>query len=199
MQSRVYETVWCPSVRLSVCPSMGRQQQTCCCCEPGSLISIVCCSTHTHTHDRLTAFGPELPGWAGTRRNTHQHTHPDHRTSFINFLHLQRSIASSWFSLRAWQSSLTTSVRVLFGLPLGLGPDIDIALVFFSFQLSPPYGNLPLLHSPCISVAAAAAGSATLSAYIDSWTQTSLLTYCRFGRGRRNAVCSSFCLLSSPF
>ena len=154
---------------------------------------------HTHTHDRLTAFGPELPGWAGTRRNTHQHTHPDHRTSFINFLHLQRSIASSLFSLRAWQSSLTTSVRVLFGLPLGLGPDIDIALVFFSFQLSPPYGNLPLLHSPCISVAAAAAGSATLSAYIDSWTQTSLLTYCRFGRGRRNAVCSSFCLLSSPF
>jgi len=24
-----------------------------------------------HTHNRLTAFGPGLPGWASTRRNTH--------------------------------------------------------------------------------------------------------------------------------
>ena len=31
---RVYETVWCPSVCLSVCPSMGPQQQT---CSPGPL------------------------------------------------------------------------------------------------------------------------------------------------------------------
>ena len=31
-------------------------------------------------------------------------THPGHRTSFINFLHLLRSIASSVFSLCAWQS-----------------------------------------------------------------------------------------------
>jgi len=29
-----------------------------------------------HTHNRLTAFGPGLPGWAGTRRNTHPLTHP---------------------------------------------------------------------------------------------------------------------------
>ena len=50
------------------------------------------------------------------------HTHPDHRTSFITFLHLQWSMASSLFSLRAWQSSRTTSVQVLFGLPLGFGP-----------------------------------------------------------------------------
>ena len=27
--------------------------------------------THTHTHNRLTAVGSGLPGWAGTRRNTH--------------------------------------------------------------------------------------------------------------------------------
>ena len=32
------------------------------------------------------------------------HTHPDHRASFIIFLHLQRSMASSLFNLRAWQS-----------------------------------------------------------------------------------------------
>ena len=29
------------------------------------------------------------------------HTHPDHRASFIIFLHLQRSMASSLFNLRA--------------------------------------------------------------------------------------------------
>ena len=27
--------------------------------------------THTHTHNRLTALCPELPGWAGTWRNIH--------------------------------------------------------------------------------------------------------------------------------
>ena len=27
--------------------------------------------THACTHNRLTAFGPGLPGWASTRRNTH--------------------------------------------------------------------------------------------------------------------------------
>ena len=44
---------------------------------------------HTHTtHNRLMAF--------------------DHQTSFVNFLHL-RSMASSLFSLRACQSSRTTS------------------------------------------------------------------------------------------
>ena len=50
------------------------------------------------------------------------HTHPDHQTSFINFLHLLQSTAYSLFSLRAWQSFSTTSLQVLFGLPLGLGP-----------------------------------------------------------------------------
>ena len=87
-----------------------------------------CSYTHTQQFNGL---------WSGTTRvGQYQkklsptHTHPDHRTSFINFLHLLRSIASSVFSLRAWQSSLTTSLHVLFGLPLGLGPSI---------------------HTPCIS------------------------------------------------
>jgi len=46
--------------------------------------------------------------WSGTTRvgwyqkkHSPTHTHPDHRTSFIIFLHLQRSMASSLFSLRA--------------------------------------------------------------------------------------------------
>ena len=50
--------------------------------------------------------------WSGTTRVGWYHkkhsptrTHPDHRASFIIFLHLQRSMASSLFNLRAWQSS----------------------------------------------------------------------------------------------
>ena len=56
--------------------------------------------------------------WVGQYQKKHSpsHTHPDHRTSFIIFLHLQRCMASSLFILRAWQSSRTTSLQVLFGL-----------------------------------------------------------------------------------
>jgi len=41
--------------------------------------------------------------WVGRYQKKHSptHTHPDQRTSFITFLHLQRSTASSLFSLRA--------------------------------------------------------------------------------------------------
>ena len=53
--------------------------------------------------------------------------HRVHQTSFINFLHLLRLIASSLFNLRAWQS---------FSTPL-----------FFVFLL--PWNSL--LHNPCIS------------------------------------------------
>ena len=64
------------------------------------------------------------------KKHSPAHTHPGQRTSFITFLHLQLSMASSLFSLRAWQSSRTTSFQVLFGLPLVLNPQ---------------------LHTPCIS------------------------------------------------
>ena len=51
--------------------------------------------THTHTHTQ--PFGL----WSGTTRvgtryqkkHSPTHTHPDHRASFIVFLHLQRSMA----------------------------------------------------------------------------------------------------------
>ena len=56
------------------------------------------------------------------KKHSPAHTHPGQRTSFITFLHLQRSTSSSLFSLRAWQSSRTTCFQVLFGLPLGLEP-----------------------------------------------------------------------------
>jgi len=63
---------------------------------------------HTHTHNRLRPLVRDNPG-----RPVPQETHPsEHQTSFIIFLHLQRSMASSLFILRAWQSSRTTSLQV---------------------------------------------------------------------------------------
>ena len=88
-------------------------------------------NTHTHTQ-------PFNGLWCGTTRvgryqkkHSITHTHPDHRTSFI-ILHLQRSMASSLFILPAWQSFRTTSLQVLFGLPLGLGPSTSYSMHFFT-------------------------------------------------------------------
>ena len=47
------------------------------------------------------------------KKHSNTHTCPDHQPSFISFLHLLQFIASSLFSLRAWQSFCTTSVQVL--------------------------------------------------------------------------------------
>ena len=78
------------------------------------------------------------------KKHSLAHTHPGQRTSCITFLHLQRSMASSLFSLRAWQSSRTTSFQVLFGLPLGLEPSTSYSMHFFtqsssSFRSTCPY------------------------------------------------------------
>ena len=89
-------------------------------------------TSHTHPHNRLMALCPVLPGYAGTRRNIHPLTHPDHRISFINFFHLLRSAESSLFNLRAWQSFSTTSLQVPVGLPLGLGPSTSYSIHFFT-------------------------------------------------------------------
>jgi len=98
--------------------------------------------SHTHTqpfNDLLS--GTTQVGWY-QKKHSPTHTHPDHRTSFIFFLHLQRSMASSLFSLQACQSSWTTSLQVLFGLPLGLGPSTSQSMYFFT-QLSSSF------HSTC--------------------------------------------------
>ena len=58
--------------------------------------------------------------------------HPDHHPIFISFFHLPWSIASSLFKLRAWESFCTTSLHVLFGLPLGLEPSTSYAIHFFT-------------------------------------------------------------------
>jgi len=67
----------------------------------------------------------------------HSHTHhPDHHPTFISFFHLLQSIASSLFSLRARQSVCTTSLQVLFGLPLGLEPSTSYSIHFFTQSVS---------------------------------------------------------------
>jgi len=70
--------------------------------------------------------------------------HLDHYPIFISFFRLPRSIASSLFKLRAWQSFHTTSFHVLFGLLLGLELSISYAIHFFtqsvsSFRSTCPY------------------------------------------------------------
>ena len=87
-----------------------------------------------YCYNRFTALCPGLPGWAGTRRNIHPLTYPDHHPTFISFFHLLRSVASSLFSLHTWQSFCTTSLQVLFGLPLGLDPSTSHSIHFFTSQ-----------------------------------------------------------------
>ena len=92
--------------------------------------------THACTHTHTQPFNGLLSGTTRVgryqKKHSPTHTHPDRRTSFITFLHLQRSMASSLFSLRAWQSSQTTSLQVLFGLPLGLGPSTSYSMHFLA-------------------------------------------------------------------
>ena len=69
--------------------------------------------------------------------------HPDRHPIFISFFHLPLSIASSLFKLRAWQSFRTTSVHVLFGLPLGLEPSTSYSIHFFTQSVSSFHSTCP--------------------------------------------------------
>ena len=61
--------------------------------------------THARTHTHTQPFNGLLSRTTRVGRYQKKHsptrTHPDHGTSFIIFLHLQRSMASSLFILRA--------------------------------------------------------------------------------------------------
>jgi len=95
--------------------------------------------THTHTHNRLMAFGPGQPGLAGTRRNTHP------LTSILNYLIIGHPLSSSsiyndqWHPLHSFYvldsplvQPLSRSSLVLVGLPLGLGPSSSYSIHFFT-------------------------------------------------------------------
>jgi len=88
-------------------------------------------------HSKITHTQPFNDPLSGTtqvgryeKKHSPTHTNPDHQTSFINFLHLLWSTASSLFNLRACQSFSTTS------LPLGLGPSTSHYIHFFTQSLS---------------------------------------------------------------
>ena len=89
------------------------------------------CDNNNNNNDRFTALCPGLPGWASTSKHSPTHQ-PDDHPVFIGFFHLQWSIASSLFKLCAWQSFCTTSLHVLFGLPLGLEPFTSYSIHFFT-------------------------------------------------------------------
>jgi len=72
-----------------------------------------------HNKQQQQLFYGPLSGTTRVSRYQKKHSpthHPDHHRIFISFFQLPRSIASSVFKLRAWQSFCTTSLHVLFGL-----------------------------------------------------------------------------------
>jgi len=100
-----------------------------------------------NNHNTQQPFYGPLSGttWVSRYQKKHPPTHlPNHHPIFISFFHLPRSIASSLFKLHAWQSFCTTSLHVLFGLPLGLKPSTSYSIHFFtqsvsSFRSTCPY------------------------------------------------------------
>jgi len=105
--------------------------------------------TQTHTHTQLFNGPLSRTTQVGRYQKKHSptHTHADHQTSFIKFLHFLRSIASSVFNLCAWQSFSTTSLQVLFSLPLGLGPSASCSIHFFTQSSSSFHNTCPSHHS----------------------------------------------------
>ena len=103
-----------------------------------------CCNTTTivlwpFVRDCLRETVPDLK-----HSPTH---HPDHHPIFISFFHLLRSIPSSLFKVRAGQSLCTTSLHVLFGLPLGLEPSTSYSIHLFTQSVSSFRNTCPYHHN----------------------------------------------------
>ena len=136
-----------------------------------------------YTHPFNVPF--TVTAWVRRYQKKHlpTHTHPDHHTSFINFLHLLRSIACSLFNLRAWQSFSTTPVQVLFGLSLGLG--LSASYYFFTLFATCPYHHS--LFCCCTNAMSSISnlslgsllGNLSFTCHISIWPFSSLLTEVR--------------------
>jgi len=76
------------------------------------------------TTTTTTFLRPYVKHYQGesTLETTFANSHQPSFISFISFVHLLQSIASSLFNLCGQQSICTTSLQVLFGLPLGMEP-----------------------------------------------------------------------------
>jgi len=92
----------------------------------------VCVWLHNTQHQLF--YGRDYPGEA-VPEETPTH-HPDHYPVFFNFFRLWRSIASSLFKLHASQSFCTTSLHILFCLPLGLEPSTSYSIHSFTQSVS---------------------------------------------------------------
>jgi len=106
-------------------------------CEQSNNFNILTTTTTTTTTTTIVLY----PLFGTTQESQYQRKHlpthhPDYHPVFISFFHLLRSIASSQFKLRSWQSFCTTSVHVLFGLPLGLEPSTLYCIHFFAHSVS---------------------------------------------------------------
>jgi len=69
-------------------------------------------NTHTQPFNGLLSWIPRVDQYQ--KKHSPTHTHPVRQASFIHFLRLLRSIASSLFNFRASQYFSTISVQVLF-------------------------------------------------------------------------------------
>ena len=99
------------------------------------LISVfkgTCQLSHTQRFNGLVSGTTRVGRYQKTHSLTH--THPDHRTSFVNFLHLLWSIEP----LCSVYSPFRQPLQVLFGLPLGLEPSTSYSMHFFT-QSSCPF------------------------------------------------------------
>ena len=99
----------------------------------------------TTTRTVLRPFVRDYPGEPVPEEHSPT-DHPDHPI-FISFFHLPRPIASSLIKLRAWQSFCTTSLHVLFGLPLGLEPSTSYSIHFFTQSVSSFRNTCPYHHN----------------------------------------------------
>ena len=88
--------------------------------------------TCTHTHN---LSGTTQMGWYQEKHSL-THTHPDHQTSLINFLHLLWSIASSLFWIYVLDSPFPQPVFRSSLVYLGLEPCTTYSIHFFTQTLS---------------------------------------------------------------
>ena len=105
-------------------------------------------STQTMTHIHTQPFNGR---WSGTTRvgryeKKLTHSHPSWST------HILYQLPPFTTSLRAWQSSMITSLRVLFGLPLGLGPSTSYSMHFYTQSSSSFFAAHAHTNAACSAV-----------------------------------------------
>jgi len=134
--------------------------------------------------------------WSGTTRvGRYQKKHPLTPILINGHPLSTSSIAYSVFSLRAWQSSWTTSLQVLFVLPLGLGPSTSYSMCFFTQSLSSFCSKCPYQRSLfCCNIdAMSSIPSLSLSSLLH---MTKLVTKLTFNQKLFNVYLTSYSVMT---